>query len=216
MGDEPGTAERLTDTLGALLDSRGRTASEVAAALGIHPRTARNRLRRFAALYGEKLDDPLFRLDARSAPGRCAVPCRPVRQVLCPASAPVPRQGPSPPAGPAPAPPGRAPGDGHRPGSPAARAVARPCDLAHPGDTHRARPVPPGVGAAGRRGVPASSPRRTRPHAPVRRPHTTARRPECARIRPHTSERDRRPAVRHRDEEATCRYAPHPAGHLCC
>ncbi len=63
----PGKAERLTDTLEALLDSGGRTAPEVAAALGIHPQTARNRLRQLASLYGEKLADPAFRFDAQLA-----------------------------------------------------------------------------------------------------------------------------------------------------
>jgi hypothetical protein len=63
----PGKAERLTDTLDALLASTGRTAPEVAAALGIHPQTARNRLRQLAALYGDRLDDPAFRFDAQLA-----------------------------------------------------------------------------------------------------------------------------------------------------
>ncbi|MGW6013488.1 PucR family transcriptional regulator [Streptomyces sp. NPDC055210] len=63
----PGKAERLTDTLEALLASGGRTAPEVAAALGIHPQTARNRLRQLASLYGEKLADPAFRFDAQLA-----------------------------------------------------------------------------------------------------------------------------------------------------
>jgi hypothetical protein len=62
-----GKAERLTDTLDALLASGGRTAPEVAAALGIHPQTARNRLRQLAALYGGRLDDPAFRFDAQLA-----------------------------------------------------------------------------------------------------------------------------------------------------
>ncbi|MCX4903092.1 helix-turn-helix domain-containing protein [Streptomyces sp. NBC_00878] len=63
----PGKAERLTDTLDALLTSGGRTAPEVAATLGIHPQTARNRLRQLAALYGDRLDDPAFRFDAQLA-----------------------------------------------------------------------------------------------------------------------------------------------------
>jgi len=62
-----GKAERLTDTLEALLASGGRTAPEVAAALGVHPQTARNRMRQLAALYGEKLGDPAFRFDAQLA-----------------------------------------------------------------------------------------------------------------------------------------------------
>ncbi|MEV0224503.1 helix-turn-helix domain-containing protein [Streptomyces sp. NPDC050704] len=63
----PGKAERLTDTLDALLASSGRTAPEVATALGIHPQTARNRLRQLAVLYGERLADPAFRFDAQLA-----------------------------------------------------------------------------------------------------------------------------------------------------
>ncbi|MEU9187419.1 helix-turn-helix domain-containing protein [Streptomyces sp. NPDC048484] len=75
----PGKAERLTDTLEALLSSGGRTAPEVAAALGIHPQTARNRLRQLAALYGEKLGDPVFRFDAQ-----LALRTRSVRRSLLP------------------------------------------------------------------------------------------------------------------------------------
>ncbi|NGN64449.1 PucR family transcriptional regulator [Streptomyces sp. A7024] len=59
-----GKAERLADTLDALLMSEGRTAPEVAAALGIHAQTARNRLRQLTALFGDRLADPGFRLDA--------------------------------------------------------------------------------------------------------------------------------------------------------
>ncbi|TPQ23617.1 helix-turn-helix domain-containing protein [Streptomyces sporangiiformans] len=62
-----GKAERLTETLDALLASTGRTAPEVATALGIHPQTARNRLRQLSALYGDRLDDPAFRFDAQLA-----------------------------------------------------------------------------------------------------------------------------------------------------
>ncbi|MCF3124479.1 helix-turn-helix domain-containing protein [Streptomyces arenae] len=59
-----GKAERLADTLDALLMSAGRTAPEVASALGIHPQTARNRLRRLTSLFGKDLTDPRFRLEA--------------------------------------------------------------------------------------------------------------------------------------------------------
>ncbi|MCX4563182.1 helix-turn-helix domain-containing protein [Streptomyces phaeochromogenes] len=75
----PGKAERLTDTLDALLTSGGRTAPEVAAALGIHPQTARNRLRQLAALYGDRLDDPAFRFDVQ-----LALRSRSVRRSLLP------------------------------------------------------------------------------------------------------------------------------------
>ncbi|MFG2026602.1 helix-turn-helix domain-containing protein [Streptomyces sp. NPDC048825] len=66
-GLPPGKVQRLTDTLDALLASTGRTAPEVAAALGIHPQTARNRLRQLTALYGDRLEDPAFRFDAQLA-----------------------------------------------------------------------------------------------------------------------------------------------------
>ncbi|MBW1597789.1 helix-turn-helix domain-containing protein [Streptomyces sp. JJ38] len=44
--------------------SWGRTAPEVARALGIHPQTARQRLRQLDALFGERLADPRFRFEA--------------------------------------------------------------------------------------------------------------------------------------------------------
>ncbi|MFD9035296.1 helix-turn-helix domain-containing protein [Streptomyces sp. NPDC059567] len=47
-----GRAARLAEALDALLTSWGRTASEVAHSLGIHPQTARQRLRRLDALFG--------------------------------------------------------------------------------------------------------------------------------------------------------------------
>ncbi|MGW4065759.1 helix-turn-helix domain-containing protein [Amycolatopsis sp. NPDC004747] len=57
---------KLADTLDAVLDARGG-APEVAARLGIHPQTARNRLRRLRALFGARLDDPGERLTLRIA-----------------------------------------------------------------------------------------------------------------------------------------------------
>lgn len=59
-----GRADRLAETLEALLMSWGRTAPEVARVLGIHPQTARRRLHRLDALFGERLADPAFRFEA--------------------------------------------------------------------------------------------------------------------------------------------------------
>lgn len=63
----PGKADRLRETLYALLTSRGRTAPEVATALGVHPQTARSRLRQLDALFGDRLSDPAFRFEAELA-----------------------------------------------------------------------------------------------------------------------------------------------------
>ncbi|WP_189302600.1 helix-turn-helix domain-containing protein [Streptomyces cinerochromogenes] len=60
----PGRAARLAETLDALLMSWSRTAPEVARALGIHPQTARKRLRRLEELFGDRLSDPAFRFEA--------------------------------------------------------------------------------------------------------------------------------------------------------
>jgi hypothetical protein len=62
-----GKAARLEQTLQALLSSTYRTAPEVAAALGIHPQTARHRLRQLETLLGERLSDPAFRFEAELA-----------------------------------------------------------------------------------------------------------------------------------------------------
>lgn len=59
-----GRADRLAETLDALLMSWGRTAPEVAQELGIHPQTARRRLRQLEALFGDRLGDPRFRFEA--------------------------------------------------------------------------------------------------------------------------------------------------------
>ncbi|GHH10318.1 helix-turn-helix domain-containing protein [Streptomyces lanatus] len=59
-----GRAARLAEPLDALLMSWGRTAPEVAQALGIHPQTARKRLRQLEALFGDRLGDPRFRFEA--------------------------------------------------------------------------------------------------------------------------------------------------------
>lgn len=63
-----GKAARLTETLDALLASWGRTAPEVAAALGIHPQTVRSRLRQLDDLFGERLTDAAFRTGAPARP----------------------------------------------------------------------------------------------------------------------------------------------------
>ena len=59
-----GRAARLAETLDALLMSWGRTAPEVAQALGIHPQTARKRLRQLEEVFGDRLGDPRFRFEA--------------------------------------------------------------------------------------------------------------------------------------------------------
>ncbi|WP_216206528.1 helix-turn-helix domain-containing protein [Amycolatopsis aidingensis] len=59
-----GKAQRLEETLEALLSSWGRSAPEVASTLGIHPQTARNRLRQLDELLGDRLTDPTFRFEA--------------------------------------------------------------------------------------------------------------------------------------------------------
>ncbi|HZU40749.1 MAG TPA: helix-turn-helix domain-containing protein [Solirubrobacteraceae bacterium] len=53
----PASRERLTATLAAWLAHQGRL-GPVAAALGIHPQTARYRLGRLRDVFGERLDDP--------------------------------------------------------------------------------------------------------------------------------------------------------------
>lgn len=65
LSDLPtGKATRLEETLHALLRSMNRSAPEVATALGIHPQTARYRLRQLESLFGDRLDDPDFRFAA--------------------------------------------------------------------------------------------------------------------------------------------------------
>jgi hypothetical protein len=59
-----GKANRLEETLQALLRSMNRSAPEVATELGIHPQTARYRLRQLETLFGDRLDDPDFRFAA--------------------------------------------------------------------------------------------------------------------------------------------------------
>ncbi|MGW0536528.1 helix-turn-helix domain-containing protein [Streptomyces sp. NPDC003032] len=66
-GLSPSKAKRLEETLRALLASWSRSAPEVAAALGIHPQTARHRLRQLDELLGDRLGDADFRFDAELA-----------------------------------------------------------------------------------------------------------------------------------------------------
>jgi hypothetical protein len=63
----PVQRERLESTLLAWLTSTGRGAPEVATRLGIHPQTARHRLRHLMELFGDRLDDPDFRFEAEAA-----------------------------------------------------------------------------------------------------------------------------------------------------
>ncbi|MGH3390863.1 MAG: helix-turn-helix domain-containing protein [Actinomadura sp.] len=58
----PRQRERLTQTLGAWLETRG-TAAEIAEALDIHPQTVRYRIRQLDRIFGDELKDP----DARFA-----------------------------------------------------------------------------------------------------------------------------------------------------
>lgn len=59
-GLSTGHRARLRETLLAWLTTR-RGAPEVAAQIGVHPQTVRHRLRRLAALFGDRLDDPAER-----------------------------------------------------------------------------------------------------------------------------------------------------------
>jgi hypothetical protein len=65
LSDLPaGKASRLEETLHALLRSMNRSAPEVATALGVHPQTARYRLRQLEELFGDRLTDAEFRFAA--------------------------------------------------------------------------------------------------------------------------------------------------------
>lgn len=57
----------MRSTLYAWLISTGRSAPEVATILGIHPQTARYRLRRLTELFGDRLQDPDFRFELEAA-----------------------------------------------------------------------------------------------------------------------------------------------------
>ena len=62
----PSTVEKLTETLRAWLLHQGRR-DEIAAALFVHPQTVRYRVGRLRELYGERLADPQFVLEATLA-----------------------------------------------------------------------------------------------------------------------------------------------------
>jgi len=62
----PATAEKLTDTLRAWLVHHGRR-EDIAAALFVHPQTVRYRVGQLREVYGDRLDDPAFVLDATIA-----------------------------------------------------------------------------------------------------------------------------------------------------
>lgn len=61
-----GKSARLEETFAALLTSWGRSAPEIATELGIHPQTARYRLRQLDDVFGDRLSDPDFRYQAET------------------------------------------------------------------------------------------------------------------------------------------------------
>ena len=62
----PSTAEKLTDTLRAWLRHQGRR-DAVAQELFVHAQTVRYRVGQLRELYGDRLEDPTFILDATLA-----------------------------------------------------------------------------------------------------------------------------------------------------
>lgn len=62
----PSTAEKLTETLRAWLLNHGRREA-VAEALFVHPQTVRYRLGQLREVYGDRLEDPAFALEATLA-----------------------------------------------------------------------------------------------------------------------------------------------------
>ena len=62
----PSTAEKLTETLRAWLLNHGRREA-VAEALFVHPQTVRYRVGQLREVYGDRLEDPAFVLDATLA-----------------------------------------------------------------------------------------------------------------------------------------------------
>ena len=63
---KPNAREKLRDTLRAWLLHHGRR-DEIAAALFVHPQTVRYRMGQLRELYGDRLEDPQFVLDATLA-----------------------------------------------------------------------------------------------------------------------------------------------------
>ena len=62
----PSTAQKLTETLRAWLLHHGRREA-IAEQLFIHPQTVRYRVAQLREVYGDRLDDPAFVLDATLA-----------------------------------------------------------------------------------------------------------------------------------------------------
>ena len=62
----PATVEKLTETLRAWLLHHGRR-DEIAEVLFVHPQTVRYRVSQLREVYGDRLDDPVFVLDATIA-----------------------------------------------------------------------------------------------------------------------------------------------------
>jgi len=62
----PATAEKLTETLRSWLLHHGRR-DEIAGALFVHPQTVRYRVGQLREVYGDRLDEPAFVLDATIA-----------------------------------------------------------------------------------------------------------------------------------------------------
>ncbi len=67
-GLRPSTAEKLVETLRSWLLHQGRR-DDIAAALFVHPQTVRYRMGRLRELYGDRLTDPVFVLEATVALG---------------------------------------------------------------------------------------------------------------------------------------------------
>lgn len=65
-GLRPSTVEKLTETLRAWLLHQGRR-DDIATALFVHPQTVRYRVGRLRELYGDRLGDPAFVLEATVA-----------------------------------------------------------------------------------------------------------------------------------------------------
>ena len=62
----PSAAEKLTETLRSWLLHHGRR-EEIAAELFVHPQTVRYRISQLRELYGDRLEDPRFVLEATLA-----------------------------------------------------------------------------------------------------------------------------------------------------
>src|SRR5690606_14116925 len=67
-GLRPSTVDKLTETLRAWLLHQGRR-DDIATALFVHPQTVRYSVGRLRELYGDRLGDPQFVLEATLALG---------------------------------------------------------------------------------------------------------------------------------------------------